>query len=99
MQNCQGEVRHLFTKLHSWQEESQREFSNIINSQSTVIGEGIQNLVEEVNGLQAQLSIITQGRDSIEFQQTFQQSFYISVGHPVVLKTLLKSLLRFQQSY
>ena len=68
MQNCQGDVRHLFTKLHSWREESQREFSNIINSQSTVIGEGIQNLVEEVNGLQAQLSIITQGRDSTEFQ-------------------------------
>ena len=32
-------------------------------------------------------------------QQTFQQSFYSSVGHPVVLETLLKSLLRFQQSY
>ena len=33
------------------------------------------------------------------FQQTFPLSFYCSVGHPVVLKTLLKSLLRFQQSY
>ena len=41
-----------------------------------------------------------QGVNSIEsqqnFQQTIQQSFYISVGHPVVLKTLLlKSLLGF----
>ena len=29
----------------------------------------------------------------------YQQSFYSSVGHPVVLETLLKSLLKFQQSY
>ena len=35
----------------------------------------------------------------LKSQQTFQQSFYSSVGHPVVLETLLKSLLRFQQSY
>ena len=38
-----------------------------------------------------------QGRNSISLlksQQTFQQSFYSSVGHPVVLETLLKSLLR-----
>ena len=45
-------------------------------------------------------SSLTQlGVNSIEYQQTFQQSFYSSVGHPVVLETLLKSLLRFQQSY
>ena len=41
----------------------------------------------------------------LKSQQTFQQSFYSSVRHPVVLekKTLLKSLfkgmLRFQQNY
>ena len=35
----------------------------------------------------------------LKSQQTFQHSFYSSVGHPVVLETLLKSLLRFQQSY
>ena len=29
------------------------------------------------------------GVNSIEYQQTFQQSFYSSVGHPVVLETLL----------
>ena len=40
-----------------------------------------------------------QGVNSIESKHTFQQSFYSSVGHPVVLETLLKSLLRFQQSY
>ena len=33
------------------------------------------------------------------FQQSCQQSFYSSVGHPVLLETLLKSLLRFEQSY
>ena len=44
----------------------------------------------------------SQGRNSIALlksQQTFQQRFYSCVGHPVVLETLLKSLLRFQQSY
>ena len=35
----------------------------------------------------------------LKSQQTFQQRFYSGVGHPVVLETLLKSLLRFQQSY
>ena len=35
----------------------------------------------------------------LKSQQTFQQSFYSSVRRPVVLETLLKSLLRFQQSY
>ena len=39
----------------------------------------------------------------LKSQQTFQQSFYSSVGHPVglenLLKSPLKSLLRFQQSY
>ena len=33
-----------------------------------------------------------QGVNSIESQQTFQHSFYSSVGHPVVLEPLLKSL-------
>ena len=32
------------------------------------------------------------GVNSIESQQTFQQSFYSRVGHPVVLKTLLKKV-------
>ena len=47
-----------------------------------------------------------QGRNSIALlksQQTFKQSFYSSVEHPVVLETLLKRLLKslliFQQSY
>ena len=41
------------------------------------------------------LNVMRQGVNSIEYQQTFQQSFYSSVGHPVVQETLLKSLLRF----
>ena len=35
-----------------------------------------------------------QGLNSIESQQTFQQSFYSTVGHPVVLETLLRILLK-----
>ena len=56
-------------------------------------------------GVQLVRDPVVLGRNSIALlksQQTFQQSFYRSVGHPVVLellKSLLKSLLRFQQSY
>ena len=57
-------------------------------------------------GLNAVLSHAHQGRNSIAllksqqtFQQTFQQSFqYYRLSHTTI-KTLLKSPLRFQQSY
>ena len=52
-------------KLHSWREESQRELSNIMNSQGTIIGKGIENLVEELSDIKAQLSIITQERNDL----------------------------------
>ena len=63
-------------KLHSWREESQREFStfmfntyaefsNIINPQGTIICKGIENLVEELSDIKAQLSIITQERNDL----------------------------------
>ena len=40
-------------------------------------------------------AVVVLGVNSIESQQAFQQGFYSSVGHPVVLKILLKSLLIF----
>jgi len=69
-------MRQLFTELHSWREQSQREFaalmlnsyaefSNIINSQGMIMGKNIENLVKEVGGLKEQLSIITLERDSL----------------------------------
>ena len=61
----QGELRYLFTKLNSWQEESQRQFYNVINSQSINIDKSLSNLLEEVSDLQAQLSIITRDRDNL----------------------------------
>ena len=50
---------------------------------------------EGVGECEGQIGI--QGVNSIESKHTFQQSFYSSVGHPVVplLKILLKILLRF----
>ena len=62
---CQSELRRMFTRLKSWQEESQREFSNIMNSQSIIIDKGIDNLVEEVGELQAQLSAVKKERDNL----------------------------------
>ena len=73
---CQSQVNDLFTKLNNWKVQSQREFSNflfdtfaqfssIIDSQSTEIGQGIGRLVEEINDLKAQLSKMTQERNDL----------------------------------
>ena len=61
----QSELRYMFTRLKSWQEESQREFSNIINSQSTIIDNNLSNLVEEIDELQTQLSAVKKERDHL----------------------------------
>ena len=80
MESCQRnnqlDMRHLLTNLHSWGEQSQKEFaalmlhsyaefSNIINSQGTIMSKNIENLVEEVRKLKEQLSLITQERDDL----------------------------------
>ena len=62
---CQGELRNLFTRLKSWQEESHREFSNIIDLQSTIIDNSLGNLVKEVDELQAQLCVVKKERDNL----------------------------------
>ena len=74
--SCKNDLRDLFTKLDSWKEESQREFStfmlntyaefsNIMSSQSTLIDMRVNSLVEEASCLQAQLSIITEERNDL----------------------------------
>ena len=73
---CQSQVNDLFTKLNNWKVQSQREFSNvlldtfaqfsnIIDYQSAEIGQGIGSLVEEIDDLKAQLSIMTQERNDL----------------------------------
>ena len=62
---CQIEQRYMFTRLKSWQEKSQREFSNFINSQSTIMDKSLGNLVEEVDELQTQLSAVKKERDNL----------------------------------
>lgn len=76
IKECQSQVNDLYTKLNDWKDQSQREFSNflfdtfaqfsnIIDSQSAEIGQGIGSLVEEINDLKAQLSIMTQERNGL----------------------------------
>ena len=62
--DCQ--VMDLFQKLASWKEESQRQFSNIINFHSTSITNGISGLVGEFFDLKAQLSVTTKERDDLK---------------------------------
>ena len=55
-EGCLHRARDLFNELGSWQDESQKQFSNIINLHNANLIKGINDLVAEVYGLQSQLS-------------------------------------------
>ena len=57
-EDSQREVRELFSKLSSWMEKSQRQFSTLINSNNRSITKGVHELVEEVRKLQNELSTV-----------------------------------------
>ena len=59
------EVMSLFTTLHLWTEESQKEFSNIVNSHRSSINEAIDDLVGEVSELQEKLSLTKKERNCL----------------------------------
>ena len=72
--DSQSEMREFFEKIRTWRKESEREFSNIIDSYSISINNGIKSLVEEINELKNELSAITQERnDMIETVNNFRQ--------------------------
>ena len=52
-----SQVGHFIEKLSEWREESQKEFSKIINSHSGSINEGMNCLVQEVSDLEQKLSV------------------------------------------
>ena len=58
-QDWQIEVWNLFKNLNSWKEESNNQFSNIINSYDKSIKKGIGELAQEVCDLKTQLSETT----------------------------------------
>ena len=64
-EECQSEVRDLLEKLSSWREQSNRQFSNIIDSHTSSINKGINDLSEEVCDLRTKLSVITQERNNL----------------------------------
>ena len=64
-ETCQSEVRHLLEKLSSWREESNRQFSNIIDSHTQNINKGVNDLAEEVCDLRTKLAIITKERNDL----------------------------------
>ena len=59
------QVRNLFIKLYFWREESQNEFSNIMNSHNKSINKGINDFVKQVGDLQGQVSDIKKERDDL----------------------------------
>ena len=61
----QGEMGHFLEKLSIWREESQRELSKIIQFNGGSVNKGIHELVEEVNELKAELSIIKKERNGL----------------------------------
>ena len=62
---CLNWARDLFHELGSWQDESQKLFSNIIASHNTNIINGISNLLSEVHGLQSELKITRKERTNL----------------------------------
>ena len=62
---CQSEVKYLLQQLRSWREESNRQFSNIIDSQTSNINKGINDLADEVGDLKTKLAVITQERNNL----------------------------------
>ena len=62
---CLIRARDLFLELGSWRDESQKQFSNIVNSHNTNIIKGINDLVAEIHGLQSHLSITTNEKNDL----------------------------------
>ena len=60
---CLSLARDLFNELGSWRDESQIQFSNIMNLHNSNIIKGIGDLVAEVSTLQSQLSITSNERN------------------------------------
>ena len=63
--DCKRAAMNMFEKLSSWRKESNRQFSNIINSHSSLINEGINELVEENCGLKAELKVMKNERSGL----------------------------------
>ena len=55
---CQSEMKEVFDKLISLREESYRQFSDIIDSHNSSVSKGINDLVNEVYDLRAELSLV-----------------------------------------
>ena len=62
---CQLQATNFFEKLSSWREESNIQFSNILNSHGSLIHEGIKDLVKENSILQEELSVIKNERSGL----------------------------------
>ena len=82
------DVRHLLQKLYSWRKESDKQFSNIIDS----LTQGTNNDVEamaEVGDLQSKLSEITQERNDLLYnvmklsEDNSRLQAMINEGHPL----------------
>ena len=62
---CQSEVKYFLQQLGSWREESNKQFSNIIDSHTNIINKDINDLAEEVGDLKTRLAVITQERNNL----------------------------------
>ena len=63
--DCMGEVNDIFEKLASWKEESLTQWSKVIHLHHESVNKGIDDLVEEVDRLKAQLSASTKERNNL----------------------------------
>ena len=60
---CQKQVGELIEKLASWRDESHRQMINILNSHSSNIDKGFNDIAVEFSELQAQVSVLRNERN------------------------------------
>ena len=61
--HCHNQVKELIQKLSSWRDESHRQMSNIVSSQSISIDKGFNDLAKEFSDLQSQVSLLGKERN------------------------------------
>ena len=52
-----NKVKKLFEQLHSWNEESQKQFSRVLESHSADIKQGVDDFVSEYNAMKVKLAV------------------------------------------
>ena len=62
---CHTKIRFFLEQLKTWREDSDMQLTRVIDSHTSSISKGMDDLVEVVDNLQAKLSAITKEKDKL----------------------------------